>query len=298
MLEVKELQYFVVCADLSSFSRAAEVLYTTQPNVSKVIRSLEEKLGFEVFERDNRGIKLTRRGRQAYEYAGKILEQEHQLAQIYKIDDREEFSISSNPSSWVARCFTDYYIKYSDENVRYNIMEGSVNSVIKRVGTGLDELGFIFFMDNQLQQIEYKLKKHNLQFVKLKDNEAYLYYGNNEAPKDKDVESYLKDKMLVQCYEDEFALNHYWDNIRKDDEEFNKHVAVITNSDYVMNYMLKYSRLCNISSSHFSKQPNFDGIPLYDDTRKVLFGYIKKCDEAVSRIGEQFLAFVREELKK
>lgn len=108
----------------------------------------------------------------------------------------------------------------------------------------------------------------------------------------------MKDKMLVQCYEDEFALNHYWDNIRKDDEEFNKHVAVITNSDYVMNYMLKYSRLCNISSSHFSKQPNFDGIPLYDDTRKVLFGYIKKCDEAVSRIGEQFLAFVREELKK
>ena len=82
MLEVKELQYFVVCADLSSFSRAAEVLYTTQPNVSKVIRSLEEKLGFEVFERDNRGIKLTRRGRQAYEYAGKILEQERQLAQI------------------------------------------------------------------------------------------------------------------------------------------------------------------------------------------------------------------------
>ena len=68
MLEVKELQYFVVCADLSSFSRASEVLYTTQPNVSKVIRSLEEKLGFEVFERDNRGIKLTRRGRQAYEY--------------------------------------------------------------------------------------------------------------------------------------------------------------------------------------------------------------------------------------
>ena len=41
-------------------------------------------------------------------------------------------------------------------------MEGSVNSVIERVGTGLDELGFIFFMDNQLQQIEYKLKKHNL----------------------------------------------------------------------------------------------------------------------------------------
>ena len=161
MLEVKELQYFVVCADLSSFSRAAEVLYTTQPNVSKVIRSLEEKLGFEVFERDNRGIKLTRRGRQAYEYAGKILEQERQLAQIYKIDDREEFSISSNPSSWVARCFTDYYIKYSDENVRYNIMEGSVNSVIKRVGTGLDELE-LFSLSKFLKLSKFYFKATNI----------------------------------------------------------------------------------------------------------------------------------------
>ena len=167
MLEVKELQYFVVCADLSSFSRASEVLYTTQPNVSKVIRSLEEKLGFEVFERDNRGIKLTRRGRQAYEYAGKILEQERQLAQIYKIDDREEFSISSNPSSWVARCFTDYYIKYSDENVRYNIMEGSVNSVIKRVGTGLEVLYSLWITSCSRLSISLKSIIFNLLSLKI-----------------------------------------------------------------------------------------------------------------------------------
>ena len=153
-------------------------------------------------------------------------------------------------------------------------------------------------MDNQLQQIEYKLKKHNLQFVKLKDNEAYLYYGNNEAPKDKDVESYLKDKMLVQCYEDEFALNHYWDNIRIEDSELDKHVAVITNSDYVMNYLLKYSRLCNISSSHFSKKPTFDGIPLYNNRKNVVFGYISKKDEELSLKMREFLRFVKNELKR
>ena len=60
MIETKQLQYLVVCAQLRSFSKAADVLYTTQPNVSKVVKSLEEKLGFAVFDRDNRGIKLTR----------------------------------------------------------------------------------------------------------------------------------------------------------------------------------------------------------------------------------------------
>ena len=75
---------------------------TTQPNVSKVIRSLEEKLGFEVFERDNRGIKLTRRGRQADEYAGKILEQERQLAQIDG-DEHEFFAEARGQANLIER---------------------------------------------------------------------------------------------------------------------------------------------------------------------------------------------------
>lgn len=45
-MKLRHLRCFVVCADVNSFSEAAEILYTTQPNVSKVIRSLEEELGF------------------------------------------------------------------------------------------------------------------------------------------------------------------------------------------------------------------------------------------------------------
>ena len=59
MLEVKELQYFVICADVRSFSKAARVLYTTQPNVSKVISSLEKELGRKLVERSSRGLRIT-----------------------------------------------------------------------------------------------------------------------------------------------------------------------------------------------------------------------------------------------
>ena len=66
LIETKQLEYFVVCARLSSFSRAAEALYTTQPNVSKVIRMLEQELGFSLFIRQSRGIVLTARGRRVF----------------------------------------------------------------------------------------------------------------------------------------------------------------------------------------------------------------------------------------
>ncbi|MBR5510379.1 MAG: LysR family transcriptional regulator [Lachnospiraceae bacterium] len=79
-MELKQLQYFVACAELGSFSKAADELYTTQPNVSKIIKSLEEELGFELFERQKRGIQLTEKGQLIYEQAYKAIENINQLS--------------------------------------------------------------------------------------------------------------------------------------------------------------------------------------------------------------------------
>ena len=46
-MDLKQLQYFVVCAQTGSFSDAAKVLYSTQPSVSKVVKALEDALGMQ-----------------------------------------------------------------------------------------------------------------------------------------------------------------------------------------------------------------------------------------------------------
>lgn len=47
-MDLKQLQYFVVCAQTGSFSDAAKVLYSTQPSVSKVVKALEDALGMQL----------------------------------------------------------------------------------------------------------------------------------------------------------------------------------------------------------------------------------------------------------
>ena len=42
-MELRQLEYFIITCEKGSFNQAAECLYTTQPNVSKVISSLEKK---------------------------------------------------------------------------------------------------------------------------------------------------------------------------------------------------------------------------------------------------------------
>lgn len=58
---LRELECFIAVAETGSFSLAAVRLHTTQPPVSKSIRSLEQKLGVSLFDRQ-RGVQLTPAG--------------------------------------------------------------------------------------------------------------------------------------------------------------------------------------------------------------------------------------------
>ncbi len=57
---------FEVCGRLLSFTRAAEELGVSQPAVSLAIRQLEEALGFSLFHRQHRRIRLTESGERLF----------------------------------------------------------------------------------------------------------------------------------------------------------------------------------------------------------------------------------------
>ncbi|OAP44518.1 pca operon transcription factor PcaQ [Sinorhizobium americanum] len=72
-IKFRHLQTFVEVARQKSVVKAADLLNVTQPAVTKTIRELEEVLGVSVFERDGRGIKITRYGEVFLRHAGAAL---------------------------------------------------------------------------------------------------------------------------------------------------------------------------------------------------------------------------------
>lgn len=72
-IKFRHLQTFVEVARQKSVMKAAELLHVSQPAVTKTIRELEEILGVDVFERDGRGIKITRYGEVFLRHAGAAL---------------------------------------------------------------------------------------------------------------------------------------------------------------------------------------------------------------------------------
>ncbi|MFN8569152.1 MAG: LysR family transcriptional regulator [Kouleothrix sp.] len=72
-MDISKLRIFATVAKLGNFTRAAELLYLTQPTVSQQIAALEAQLGTPLIERLPRRLKLTAAGDALLPYAEQIL---------------------------------------------------------------------------------------------------------------------------------------------------------------------------------------------------------------------------------
>ena len=66
-MDITKLQYFIAAAECGSFSETARRVYTSQPNISRQISSLEKDLGAKLFFRERNAVRLTRAGEYLYE---------------------------------------------------------------------------------------------------------------------------------------------------------------------------------------------------------------------------------------
>ena len=89
-LNLEYLRIFHAVARHKSISRAAEELHLSQPTVTKELRRLEEQLGFHLFFRHSRGVRLTHEGdyllRQLEPSMKALLKTEHEAEKLRDLD--------------------------------------------------------------------------------------------------------------------------------------------------------------------------------------------------------------------
>ena len=301
-MDLKQLQYLVTCALAGSFSDAAKTLYSTQSSVSKVIKALEDNLGMQLFERLPRGIRLTVQGQKVYHYACRITNEVEVLENMSANGMTKWIRISMNPSSWFADLFVDFYNETYEKNYHFQLTTAGVRSVMERVRDYMDDIGFVYILSQQKENFLHELAKNKLQFVSLHETDVILYPGRQTELYDLEKETVnlgeLEGVRFIQNYQDEF-----FDIGSVNEEAFqwkDLDISVLTNSDYIMERMLKNSKVSNVSGSYLSenKAGTAPGIPLNMGDSKVIFGYILHRGEEMDESIQEFLEFLMSRLPK
>ena len=301
MLNIKQIQYFAACAKTGSFSQAAELLFTTQSNVSKVIRSMEDDMRTQLFVRHAKGIELTPEGERAYIHVQKILENMDELEMQAQPLAKSSLCVCFHPSSWFADIFVTYYEAHKCDDLHYQVYAADTHEIIKRVKGRQDDMGFAYVMQNQLAAFQYFLSRNYLEFELLTETEVNIYTGKGKADTADEGDFNMSQLRLIQRFSDEFSPDNYRNLVEENGHSaVEAETVVVTNSDYIVERLLGSGELCNISGADLSgRDPGYSSVKYTfpGEGQKLVYGCICRRGEELSEQGKDFLGFVKERLQ-
>lgn len=115
------------------------------------------------------------------------------------------------------------------------------------------------------------------------------------------IEEIPRDQVrLVQCYEDEYTLGRNLMGNMEESPVSDMKISVITNSDYVMNELLRKTDLED-SGGYLSREKESQGYPgysLYGEEQPILFGCVTRQGEQPEGWAEHYLSYVKQRLQE
>ncbi len=303
-MELKQLHFFVVSADTGSFKKAAEVLYTTQPYVSKTIKALETEMQVELFHRTPGGVELTEAGKRVYAQARSILRKMELLHQAREEEPGRRLCVSVVPNGKLVELFVLFCQMEKAGDIRYQLLEATVEDIMVHMQRHVSEIGLVYIAQRQLAGFSRQLEHKRLEFIPLKKTEPCLLVGKNSplyglSSVDSSV---LHTVKLVQPKEDFYSISAYSGLPNENVPAACAAQAVVcTNSNGVVEGLLECTDMGTVSLNLLpgeSKRHKLWAIPLGAGKASIHFGYIKRKRNDLSPAARQFVAYLEKILRE
>ncbi|HZQ23782.1 MAG TPA: LysR family transcriptional regulator [Terriglobales bacterium] len=146
-MDFDQLETFLEVARLSSFSRAAEKRFRTQPAISSQIRALEEEVGAKLLDRSGGKVSITASGKLFQKYAEETLEARKAvmvaIAETERVP-RGEIIVGANEGTCLhilPEVFGEFKRRYPD--VAVNIKRADYSKILDSVIDNSVDFGFV-----------------------------------------------------------------------------------------------------------------------------------------------------------
>jgi DNA-binding transcriptional LysR family regulator len=144
-LDMQTLRSFIKVAEMSSFTNAADALHLTQPAISQQIKRLEELLDANLFDRENRIVRLTSVGEKFLQYATDIVNLNDTASEVFHKTQRKEIIHIGMPEHYsdlvLPRVIGEIHDFFPDVQLIVKIARAAV--IAEQLNSGKLDLGII-----------------------------------------------------------------------------------------------------------------------------------------------------------
>lgn len=197
MITILQVKYFIELVKTMSFTKTAENLYISQPALSKQISNLEKELGFLLFHRSGKEIKLTTEGKLMHEFFAESKYEYNKI--VNKIIQNKGHDIVKLNIAFLSGWDISKYLSKADDfltekhpDIMIHLESGDFNELSSKLNNGSIDLALSFsnnFSNNKNINLKY-----------LKDIQRYIVYSKSKylnSEKDLNVNDFINENFFV-----------------------------------------------------------------------------------------------------
>ncbi|MCR5275358.1 MAG: LysR family transcriptional regulator [Clostridiales bacterium] len=292
-MTILQLKYVIAIASSKSFREAASRLFVSQPALSSTIRELEEELNIQLFERTNKGIRLTDPGKEFLAYAKEAVSQ-YELIEDRYLDrdlDKKHFSVSMQHYVFAVHAFINVVKEYDNGKYTFAVHETRTDEVLSNVRSLDSEVGVVAFSKTNEKVMRKLFREYQLEFTPLITRETFVYVWKDH-PMAKAEELSLEDLKDYPCisFDQSSENDFYLTEEALGDYEFDK--LIKTNdratSAELMAAMNGYSIGTGVMTDSLALKRDVVTIKLKEED-PLTIGYIVRANHKLSEIGQRYI---------
>lgn len=179
-MTIQQCKYILAIARSGSMNEAAKKLLVSQASLSSAVRELEEEFNIRIFDRSNKGVRITRDGSEFIRYARQLLAQYEVITDRYQGEDKKKicnFAVTAQHYDFVAEAFVVFMKKFhSDFNL--SLKEARTFEVIDDVVNLRSDIGILAYLKAPAGcYMERYLRRNGLEYHPLFETTPYVFLG-------------------------------------------------------------------------------------------------------------------------
>jgi DNA-binding transcriptional LysR family regulator len=161
-------------------NEAAKKLLVSQASLSAAVRELEDEFSIRIFDRSNKGVRVTKDGAEFIRYARQLIAQYEVINDRYRSENRtgiRNFAVTAQHYDFVAEAFVSY-LKGLSSDYSVSLKEARTAQVIEDVTNLSADVGILAYLKEQGESyMERYLRRNGLEYREFLETKPHVFLG-------------------------------------------------------------------------------------------------------------------------